>query len=449
MTEGATGRLFAGLELAALEQIEAHLPGRNAHVADLAFDPQTAGRDLHHLARVLAQLHRLGRAREPKPDRDDVAARRQGEDRVGALVFPDDAEDAGLGPACSETPAKQPAADRGHVAAIAGADGERHLSRAGWPACSGPAGTRRRQRPARVAAADRGCNAAIRRRQILRAQRGSRRHIGRRPRYSRGPRRMADAGPGIAESAAAASHKAATTRGPPRRVLVPPILIGRHFATEITAISSQRPVCLARGPMLGATGIQGIYPCPRLSTSSKPADLSRRSNSPARRRPGGDRHHPDRRLPRARSRQAHPLALHRVRGRGPPRGRRGHRGGVPGQISRRQARERRYERSRLARAPLVIAVVSRAAPHVKIPEWEQVLSAGAAAMSLVLAAHALGYGASWITEWYAYDRRVLDALGLAPHEKIAGFVHIGRAARPGGRSSAPAAGGDRDPVRSG
>jgi nitroreductase len=84
------------------------------------------------------------------------------------------------------------------------------------------------------------------------------------------------------------------------------------------------------------------------------------------------------------------------------------------------------ERNRLARAPLVVAVVSRAAPHIKIPEWEQVLSAGAAAMNLVLAAHALGYGASWITEWYAYDRSVLDALGLAPHERIAGFVHIGR-----------------------
>ena len=68
----------------------------------------------------------------------------------------------------------------------------------------------------------------------------------------------------------------------------------------------------------------------------------------------------------------------------------------------------------------------RAAPHVKIPEWEQVLSAGAAAMNLVTAAHALGYGANWITEWYAYDRTVLDALGLAPHEKVAGFVHIGR-----------------------
>jgi len=89
-----------------------------------------------------------------------------------------------------------------------------------------------------------------------------------------------------------------------------------------------------------------------------------------------------------------------------------------------------FERRRLARAPLVVAVVSRAGAHVKIPEWEQILSAGAASMSLVFAVHALGYAANWITEWYAYDRRVLDALGLSPQERIAGFVHIGRPARP-------------------
>ena len=89
-----------------------------------------------------------------------------------------------------------------------------------------------------------------------------------------------------------------------------------------------------------------------------------------------------------------------------------------------------FERQRLARAPLVIAVVSRAGPHVKIPEWEQQLSAGASAMSLVLAVYAMGFAASWITEWYSYDRRVLDALGLAPNERIAGFVHIGRPAKP-------------------
>ena len=51
-------------------------------------------------------------------------------------------------------------------------------------------------------------------------------------------------------------------------------------------------------------------------------------------------------------------------------------------------------------------------------------------MNLVLAAHALGYGANWITGWYAYDRGVLDALGLAPHERIAGFIHIGTPSGP-------------------
>jgi nitroreductase len=88
-----------------------------------------------------------------------------------------------------------------------------------------------------------------------------------------------------------------------------------------------------------------------------------------------------------------------------------------------------FERRRLARAPLVIAVVSRAAPHVKIPEWEQLMSAGAAAMNLVTTAYALGYAASWLTEWYAYDRAVVDKFGLAPHERIVGFVHIGTPAR--------------------
>ena len=93
------------------------------------------------------------------------------------------------------------------------------------------------------------------------------------------------------------------------------------------------------------------------------------------------------------------------------------------------------ERSRLARAPLVVAVVSRARPHAKIPEWEQVMSAGAVCMNLVVAANAMGYGTAWLTEWIAFDRRVLDGLGLAPDETVAGFVHIGRASeRPADRA---------------
>jgi nitroreductase len=85
------------------------------------------------------------------------------------------------------------------------------------------------------------------------------------------------------------------------------------------------------------------------------------------------------------------------------------------------------ERNRLALAPLVVAVVSRAGPHVKIPEWEQVLSAGAVAMNLVIAANASGFATAWLTEWFAYDRRILDALGLDPRERLAGFIHVGRA----------------------
>ncbi|MGE0566067.1 MAG: nitroreductase [Pseudolabrys sp.] len=89
-----------------------------------------------------------------------------------------------------------------------------------------------------------------------------------------------------------------------------------------------------------------------------------------------------------------------------------------------------FERNRLARAPLVVAVVSRAAPHVKIPEWEQQLSAGASAMNLVTAAHAMGFAASWLTEWIAYDDAVRAAFGLGPNERFAGFVYIGRASKP-------------------
>lgn len=85
----------------------------------------------------------------------------------------------------------------------------------------------------------------------------------------------------------------------------------------------------------------------------------------------------------------------------------------------------KVENTRLTRAPVVVAVVSRAAPHVKIPEWEQVLSAGAVCLNLLMAANAHGYAANWITEWYAFDARAYPLLGLAPHEKVAGFIHIG------------------------
>lgn len=79
--------------------------------------------------------------------------------------------------------------------------------------------------------------------------------------------------------------------------------------------------------------------------------------------------------------------------------------------------------------PLAIAVIASPKPAA-IPEWEQLLSAGAACTTLTYAALAMGYGANWITDWYAYDPQACALLGLGPDEKVAGFVLIGTPREP-------------------
>ena len=83
------------------------------------------------------------------------------------------------------------------------------------------------------------------------------------------------------------------------------------------------------------------------------------------------------------------------------------------------------ERERLTRAPVVITVLSRIQRDHKIPEWEQVLSSGAACQTMLIAAQSMGYAAQWLTEWYAYDNDVKNALGAEPGDKISGFVYLG------------------------
>ena len=80
------------------------------------------------------------------------------------------------------------------------------------------------------------------------------------------------------------------------------------------------------------------------------------------------------------------------------------------------------------RQPVVVVVVSTAAPHVKIPEWEQVLSAGAVCQNILLACAALGVGCQWNSGWIAYDGPVTAAMGLQPHEKVAGIMYFGTSA---------------------
>jgi nitroreductase len=86
------------------------------------------------------------------------------------------------------------------------------------------------------------------------------------------------------------------------------------------------------------------------------------------------------------------------------------------------------EAVRFLRAPVVIGVVSRVRAGIPIPEWEQQLSAGAVCQTMLIAAHALGFVANWLTEWCAYHPLVLERLGLKPGERMAGFIYIGKSA---------------------
>jgi nitroreductase len=85
--------------------------------------------------------------------------------------------------------------------------------------------------------------------------------------------------------------------------------------------------------------------------------------------------------------------------------------------------------AKLRNPPVTVAVVSRR-PSDRQPEWEQVLSAGALCMNLLLAADAMGFAANWITDWYAYDDRATAVLGLGPGERVAGFIHLGTLPEP-------------------
>jgi nitroreductase len=77
------------------------------------------------------------------------------------------------------------------------------------------------------------------------------------------------------------------------------------------------------------------------------------------------------------------------------------------------------------RAPTIVAVISTARPHPKIPEWEQQLSAAAVCQTMLIAATALGIGCQWNTDWMAYDPEMATVMGLAPHERVAGFIYLG------------------------
>lgn len=91
----------------------------------------------------------------------------------------------------------------------------------------------------------------------------------------------------------------------------------------------------------------------------------------------------------------------------------------------------------LLRAPSVLCVISHVRSD-KIPEWEQVLSAGAVCQNMLVAATSLGLACQWLTEWYAYEPAVWRALGLADNERIAGWIYLGSTDHPPSERQRPA-----------
>ena len=85
--------------------------------------------------------------------------------------------------------------------------------------------------------------------------------------------------------------------------------------------------------------------------------------------------------------------------------------------------------AKLKLPPLCVAVIS-SPKDATIPQWEQVLSAGAVCTTLLYGALAMGYGGNWITDWYAYDPEANAILGLQASEKVAGFILMGTPREP-------------------
>lgn len=83
------------------------------------------------------------------------------------------------------------------------------------------------------------------------------------------------------------------------------------------------------------------------------------------------------------------------------------------------------DRNRFAHAPLIVAVIARLGADDKIPESERFSCASCVCFALLQAAHGCGFGAQWLTGWPAYDATILRLLGVAEHERITGFIHIG------------------------
>ena len=77
------------------------------------------------------------------------------------------------------------------------------------------------------------------------------------------------------------------------------------------------------------------------------------------------------------------------------------------------------------RAPMIIVVSSKYQSHPKVPQYEQLITAGCAAYAMQLAANSLDYGVMWRTGDLALSHTVKQGLDIEVNDDIIGFLYIG------------------------
>jgi nitroreductase len=81
------------------------------------------------------------------------------------------------------------------------------------------------------------------------------------------------------------------------------------------------------------------------------------------------------------------------------------------------------------RAPMIIVVSTQYIAHEKVPNQEQLITAGCSAHAMQMATVALGYGAIWRTGSLAYNSKVKEGLSIKENDEIVGFLYIGTACK--------------------
>lgn len=81
------------------------------------------------------------------------------------------------------------------------------------------------------------------------------------------------------------------------------------------------------------------------------------------------------------------------------------------------------------RAPMLLVCIMNYQAHPKVPEYEQILSCGAAIQNILLTLQAQGYATMWRSGAVAESETLKAALGCDIKDRITGLIYIGTAVK--------------------